>query len=125
MIDAHKQYLTISGTEVNALAMTLAGGAQNSDAIKVKGSVGYSALLAVLADTPDITVTLQCSNDGTNFYDPIDADQNALGAVVTNLTASKWISTYIPLCEYVRYVITPNANSTVTLVHIHKERIGE
>lgn len=76
---------------------------------------GFISVEVVLAAASSVTITQQCSNDNSTWYDPVDADGNAIGKVCTALTASKFIEPDPVLAKWVRYKVVAGADSTVTM----------
>ncbi len=78
---------------------------------------GYTSV-QIASTAGSITVTRQCSIDGTNFYDPVDINGNAMGQVVTAMTVGTKYITYDPVpSPYVRFKVV-EANSASTVVTI-------
>ena len=119
----HYQLLAVDETPVRDYALTLGTGVY-SDAIPVQFSSGFAALLFISRGaTDDVDLSYQLSLDGKNWYSPVDTDDNALGAIFTAVTTTKWIS-FGPLpAKYIRIFIDPDANSTVTIYYIHQEQV--
>ena len=118
------QNLSIAGTQILDTALTQAGGAKSTDAVDMRNSDGYMALLVsiVASGSPSLDITVTVSDDGTTFYTPKDIDNTSLTATVcTALTATRWIVIGHQLAPYVKFTITPNANTTATLKLITRE----
>ena len=97
------------------------GDTEYSSSIKFIAASGFNAMLVILTAGSNVTISQQCSEDNTTFYDPVDPDGNALGIVYTNLTASAYIQFPPVIAPYIRFKVTASADSTVTLDHIVSE----
>ena len=78
-----------------------------------------SAAMFIVSTAGSITVSQQCSRDGTNWYDPVDAAGSALGVVATALTVTtgKYIAFSPVLSEFIRYkVVEGNVGATVVTI---------
>lgn len=95
-----------------------------------KNATAYSSVLAaddlaghigirLISTAGSITVTQQCSLDGTTFYDPVDTVGNALGQVVATqtVTTGVYVVPDVVLAPYIRYKIVEGnvAATAVTL----------
>lgn len=111
-----KNIPTISGTPVTSTAMTTGGSPYYTDAIDNRNNRGFSTL--IIGTNASITITLQVSDDGTTFYDPIDPDATAIGAIATAVTSNKWVVYRALMANYIRYKIVINSNATVSLTNL-------
>ena len=116
----HSQFLTIAGADINATAFT-SGAAQTSDPVRVNKSTGHAALLVILADTPDVDITFEVSMDNKNWYAPVDTAGTSLATIYTTLTSSAWIVFDPQVAEWIRFIIDPDADSTVSAKFIQQE----
>lgn len=86
---------------------------------------GFSAVFIQLAGSSNVTITQQGSIDGVNFYNPIDASGNALGAVCTALTSTAGV--YVQFSPVVsifnRLSILAGAASTVSMTLVMSEQM--
>jgi hypothetical protein len=68
----------------------------------------YAAIQLTLSATGIITITQQCSLDGSSWQDPTSSTAAALGSILTGVTRA--LITYIPftpvIAPYVRLVLT-------------------
>ena len=120
-INVHSEYLKIGGTPVNATALT-SGTAYYTDSIKVRSSRGFSALLVLLtAGGDDVDISFQTSLNGIDWYTPVNTAGAALGTIYTTLAASAWIVFSPQVTRYIRFLLDPDANSTVTAQYIQQE----
>lgn len=110
----------------NAQAITRAAIAY-SDSIDFSSCEGDIALL-IASTAGSVTITQQCSVDNSNFYDPVDKDGTALGAVVSALTVTtgKYVAVSPVIAPYIRYKIVEGdvgaTALTLTLVHNIRRR---
>lgn len=96
-----------------------------SESMPFNSSFGFASVL-VSSTAGSITVTQQCSPDGTNWYNPVDADGTALGRVVSAMTVgSKYVQPDPVLAPWIRYkVVEGNTASTVvTLTVLSQDEI--
>jgi hypothetical protein len=120
--------LTVNGSLMVDDSMT-SGSAVNSDAIKVRGNVGFAALLVTEekdGGAGDIDIYAEYSEDGSNFYRPYTTDMAGTitieGNIVTALgNATRYIVFTPRLAQWMRIVIDPDANSQVTATLIYQE----
>jgi len=112
----------ISGVLVDSTALTAAGGVKYTDDISTKQIDGYASLLAVLAGgSPSITIDIQVSVDENNWYSPYDSSGNDVSNIVTALTASRYMAINIQLAPFIRFKLTPVADTTLTLQLVKSE----
>lgn len=105
-----------------AATAVLSGSTTYTSSIRIFSWAGIMALLVTLTGGGDnVTITQQCSDDDSNWYDPVDSDGNALGKVYTALAASKFIQYSPVLCKFARFKIVAGANSTVKVTATFKE----
>jgi len=121
-INIHNEFLKISGTDVNATALT-SGTAYYTDAVKVRASRGFSALQAVLSDgSDDLDISFQVSLNGVDWYDPVNTAGTALGTIYTALgVGSHWVVFSPQLALYIRFLLDPDANTTAAIRYIQQE----
>ena len=86
------------------LAVTRAGTVYSAS-VSVPRLTGFcSVLLTTTAGS--VTVTQQCSLEGTTFYDAVDSDGNALGPVVAAMTVgTKYIQFAPVIAPYIRFKV--------------------
>jgi len=114
-----------TSTNITAQAM-INGTAVYSTQINAARSDGYAFLDVTLADTPDVDISYQVSYgnpDLTGWKTPYDTDGNNVGTLATTLIASRLIVFEPVACEWIRFLIDPDANSTVSVVYGHKETL--
>lgn len=108
----------------DAVAVTKAGTSYSSVFSSTFFSGNIGLLIAVTAGS--VTITQQCSTDGVNFYDPVDADGNALGAVVSaqTVTTGKYIQYAPVITKHMRFKIVEGnvAASAVSIDAVVEER---
>ena len=120
-INVHSEPLRIDGTLVDATALT-SGTAYYTDKIKVRSSRGFSSLLLIIAGAaPDLDVSFQTSLDGINWYSPVNTAGAALSTIYTALAASAWIVFSPQVTRYIRFLLDPDADTTVTATYIQQE----
>lgn len=109
------------GTKWESKAMTTSAATYYSDKIPVKFSTGNSSLL-VKTSAGSLAITVELSLNGDDWYTPYDTDGNDLGALVSALTADRWIvyNPQITLYKRFKFVLTV-ANSTVSARYIQQE----
>jgi len=114
---AYAGITTNTRTVASALAVG-SGATVYSSVMAVQDLTGHLGILLV-STAGSITVTQQCSVDGATFYDPVDTDAAALGAVIATLTVTA--GTYVipkpVLAPFIRYKIVEGgvAPSAVTI----------
>lgn len=97
--------LAIMTQVVNTALAVAQAGTVYSGVISCPRLTGYCAVLLVTT-AGSVTITQQCSKDGTTFYDAVDSDGNALGAVVSAMTVgSKYIQFSPIIAPYIRFKI--------------------
>jgi hypothetical protein len=88
-----------------------------SDSFRSDVANGFMAALIVTTDG-SLTVTQQASCDGTTFYDVVDSDNNAQGAVAaTLLVGSRYVQFSCVLAPYVRFKVR-EGDAAPTVVNI-------
>ena len=90
-------------------------GTDYSDAILFTASQGFASALVTLSGAVSTTITVQCSYDGTNWYDPIDENGSSLGTVCSGITTSKFIQFPPVVAKYIRFKIVTAGAVTVTI----------
>jgi hypothetical protein len=109
-----KSQTTIAGAVTTALATATEiaqAGTGYSDSLDISACRGYggylSALITVAEDGgagTSFTITQQCSTDGTNWYDPVDTANGALGAVAATMTVgTRYARFSYVLTKYIRF----------------------
>ena len=104
------------------------GVAVNTAAIQVDKNGGFFTLLATenkAGGAGDVDIYPEYSIDGTNWYRAYTTSGGTLtqeSNVVTALqNVSRWVVFTARLAKYIRFVIDPDADSTVTLDFIYSE----
>jgi hypothetical protein len=96
-----------------------------SSSFNAENSNGFSAMLIDIGTgggAAGVTVTQQCSLDGTTWYDPVDTDGNAVGSVYSSLTSDKYVQFDPVLTNKIRFKVVAGATvDTVTLKYLWKE----
>lgn len=92
-----------------------------SDSCYIARCAGYVAVLITLTAGSNVTITQQISDDDVTFYDPVDTDGTAVGAVYTALLTTKYIQFAPVVGRYVRFKIVAGADSVVTIKLFSKE----
>lgn len=114
--------LTTGGTSISSYAVTSLNDV-TTDGILNKGNVGFAAL--IIETDVSMSISQQVSNDNTTFYSPNTTDGTDLttaDTVVSNMTAAdRWIILTARMGKYVRFVITPIGNGTITLTYTWQE----
>jgi hypothetical protein len=120
-INIHSEPLRIDGTLVDATALT-SGTAYYTDKIKVRSSRGFTGLLLVIAGgAPDLDVSFETSLNGIDWYGPVNTGGTALNTIYTALAADAWIVFNPQLTRWIRFLLDPDANTTVTATYIQQE----
>ena len=99
-------------------ALNIASGSSQTTGAYFTGCDGFAALHVGLSNTSNnVTIQQQCSVDNSTWFNPIDQNGNAIGAVQTALAGRTGAYIQYPpvLTPYVRYNVTANTNSTITL----------
>jgi len=97
-----------------------------SSKVDFRGCAGNAALY-IVSTAGSITITQQCSYDGTNFFDPVNTSGTASGTVATALTVTT--GTYVGfspvLAPHVRFKVVENntAATIVTLVLMFRTEV--
>lgn len=95
------QFALVVGT-AGAVAQS---GTSYSESIAFDWARGYVAV-QVTSSAGSITVSQQCSMDGTNWYDAVDYLGTALGTVCSAMTVGTKFVQYDPvLCQYIRFKV--------------------
>ena len=112
-------YDTLMNTEAVAQADT-----HYTSSIKMDRFTGEVGVF-IVSTAGSITVTQQCSIDGTNWYNPVNASGTALGTVCTALTVTtgKYVSYSPVMAPYARFKVLENnsAATDVTLKLVFNE----
>lgn len=70
----------------------------------------------IISSAGSITVTQQCSQDNSTWYDPQDGSGSALGAVVAAMTVgSNYVCPSAVLAPYLRYKIVEGNTAATTV----------
>lgn len=105
-------------------AVTIAkNGTGYTSSIAVDFITGYAAVL-VTTSAGSITITQQISDDNINWYDPVNSDGTALGAVGAAVTVGTTYRVVSPVMgRFLRYKIVEGnvAETVVTLKLIYQE----
>lgn len=80
---------------------------------------GTACCLIVVTGDGTVTVTQQCSNDNTTFYDP-ETSSAAAGAVEDSITvtAGRYLSFTPVLCKYIRFKVVETGQASAATVSI-------
>lgn len=110
---------TQTKTMASALAVTKAGTSYSSvlSAGDLAGHIG----IRLITTAGSITVTQQCSLDGTTFYDPVDTSATALGQVVAaqTVTTGVYVVPDVVLAPYMRYkIVEGNVAATAVTINL-------
>lgn len=111
-----KNIPTISGVALTGTALVTGSSPYFTDGIDNRNNRGFSSL--IVASTASITITQQVSDDGVTFYDPVDSNGTALGAIATALATNAWIVYTARMANFIRFKIVVNSNSTVSLTNL-------
>ena len=103
-------------TKVVSSAQTMTGSTTDySNSVDTRVWGGFASVELVLSGAaPSITVTQQCSNDNSTWYDPIDSSGNALGAIASAISASKFVQFNPVMAPFIRLKYVTTATTTVT-----------
>ena len=103
-------------TKVISSAQTvLSGQTDYSNSIDTRIWGGFTSLELVLSGaSPSVTVSQQCSNDNSTWYDPKDNANGALGVIATGATASRFIQFSPVMSPYIRLKYVTAADTTIT-----------
>lgn len=111
--------VTITTNLASALAV-----AKNATVYSSKVSVddlaGHVAI-QIVSTAGSVTITQQCSLDGTTFYDPTDTAGNALGQVVAaqTVTTGIYVIPDVVLAPYIRYkIVEGNVAATAVTINL-------
>ena len=88
-----------------------------SDSTKFRSTTGYAGMMVTIAvaGATGITITQQCSVDGTHWYDPVDPDDTAMGEVTTAAAATtKYVQFSPVLAPYIRFKIVEDNTGAIT-----------
>ncbi len=95
-------------------AVTVVGGTKYSDSMKFHACTGSASVL-IISTAGTLAISQQCSNDNTNWYDPVDISGTALGIVkaAQTVTTGIMVSFTPALAEWIRFKVTESTASTV------------
>lgn len=111
--------VTVTTTLASAKAVTKAGTVYSS-VLGVDDLAGHVGL-RIISTAGSVTITQQCSLDGTTFYDPVDTAGNALGQVVAaqTVTTGIYVVPDVVLAPYVRYkIVEGNVAATAVTINL-------
>lgn len=111
---ATSKNLTTSGVLISSYAISN-GSTVTSDSIYQPGNVGFSSL--VMNVSGNIAISYQVSKDNSNWFDPYTTDGASLtnvGAIVSSITADRWIILTAKLAPYIRYKFISTGSSTIS-----------
>lgn len=88
-----------------------------SDGFDTSMNNGFIAVL-ITSSAGSITVTQQCSVDNDNWYDPVDEDGTAIGAVVSSMTVgTKYIQFSPVMAPFSRFkIVEGNVGATTVTI---------
>ena len=116
-----KQFLRSSDADWNAVSRTVA--TYTSDAIRPHFATGKAALL-VLTSAGSLVITFEVSNNGDDWYEPYDTTGSKINTVADGLTADRWVTFDLPVCEWIRFkFVLTVATSTVSAVYHQRESV--
>ena len=105
----------IATKTISSAQSILSGATDYSNSIDTRIWGGFTSLELVLSGaSPSVTVTQQCSNDNSTWYDPKDSSNNALGAIATTATASRFIQFDPVMAPFIRLKYVAAADTTIT-----------
>ena len=110
-------------TQTKTMASALACGKNAtvySNVLGVGDLAGHIGI-RLISTAGSITVTQQCSIDGTTFYDPVDTSATALGQVVAaqTVTAGIYVVPDVVLAPYIRYkIVEGNVAATAVTINL-------
>jgi hypothetical protein len=73
---------------------------------------GYTAMEIIT--TGAVTVTQQCSTDNVTYYDPVDYNGTALGAIASSVSSSSYIQFSPVISKYIRFKFVTTSAKTVS-----------
>lgn len=114
-VTVNKYTPTISGVAVSASALVTGSSPYYTDLIDVRNNRGFASLL--IKSSASIDVSFEVSEDGVTFYDPKDTSGTSLGAIQTAIASDKWVVFTARMANYIRFKLTINSNSTVSLTY--------
>jgi len=106
--------------KLNAVSIN---GTSYSSSMEFKRAAGYCGMEIKLASAISTTITQQCSIDNNIWYDPVDADGNALGQVCSGITADCYKQISPVIAPFIRYKIVTASAVVVTINVVSKEDI--
>lgn len=96
-----------------------------SSSTSYSNAAGFSALdidLGAGGGEAGVTITQQCSTDGTTWRDCYDTDGDVVGEVCSSLTSDRYIEFSPVITNKIRFKVVAGATvDTVTLKHVWKE----
>lgn len=109
--------VTVNTTLASAKAIAKAETAYSS-VVSVTDLAGHIGI-QIISTAGSVTITQQCSLDGTTFYDPVDTAGTALGQVVAaqTVTTGIYVVPDVVLAPFIRYKIV-EGNVAATAVTI-------
>lgn len=107
---------TISGTAVSGSSLVTGSSPYYTDAIDVRNNRGFSSI--IILSSASIDVAFEVSEDGTTFYDPKDTSGTSLGSIASAISTNQWRVFTARMANYIRFKITINSNSTVSLTYL-------
>jgi len=112
-----------SGTEIKNYSLTN-GTAVNTAGIDMRNNAGFDSMVFLShGGSDDVDLSWEVSYDNQNWYSPVDVDNTSLVTTITALSADRWIELNTALAPWLRFVLDPDADSTVSLVHITRENV--
>lgn len=115
--------LSLLGVITLRPADAIDGATEYTKSIKFENCSG-DATVFLVSTAGSITVTQQCSLDNKTWYDPVNASNSAIGAVIATMgvTTGIYISFTVVLAPYIRFKIIEHgsAATTVTLKLIYR-----
>lgn len=120
------QYTAFAGTAARTIMSAQSvttGDTVYSSEVSARNASEYAALIVDLgiATGAGVTVTQQCSIDGSTWYSPVDKDNVSVGTTGQAITADKYIALTPVVTPYLRYKVVSATEDTVTLKYIWRE----
>lgn len=105
----------IATKTISSAQSILAGNTDYSNSIDTRIWGGFTSLELVLSGaSPNVTVSQQCSNDNSTWYDPKDYTNGVMGLIASGATASRFIQFDPVIAPYIRLKYVVTADSTIT-----------
>ena len=93
------------------------------------GKLGLEIAATSATDPPDVKVEVECSQDGSNFYDPLDSSGASVGTLIASATDTpdSWTLYFTNLnlkmpSRFIRFKITGNggnpADAELTIIAV-------